>query len=92
MSFLSRLIGPRVRCDHCGRTYKPNLTDKALPSGGAVRRFTCPHCGTVTIVAVITPRGVELQKRIQDLDLSDRGAREALARLRAELKAEVRRP
>lgn len=57
MSFLDSLFGYRLRCEDCGKRFRPNLEDVPLPRGRFRREFHCPHCGRVYPVAVIDSDG-----------------------------------
>lgn len=83
------LFGPRIRCDSCGKKFRPNLKDVPQPDGGVLRVFECSRCGHETTVARITLRGRILSQRLQDTPITDQ---RRIAELRKLIKAEVRRP
>lgn len=91
MSVLSRLFGVRIRCQNCGRNYRPNLREEAF--GAGIARYTeCPHCGIRVVVAIITSLGAAIIEEIGLLDPTDPEYRESLERLQRRLQGEVRRP
>lgn len=56
MSMLGRLLGPRIKCSACEKTFRANLSD-VDQLGGVLRSFTCPHCSTVYPVVFIHTDG-----------------------------------
>ena len=87
----NRLLGHRIRCDDCGKTFRPNLADQPRPDGGLDRRFLCPHCGKQTVVARITSRGREYMRELQDVQIGAPDAKVTIERLRKLIKREVTR-
>lgn len=92
MTLLQRILGgePKITCSECLGRHLQTLVDVPTEGGGAVRQFSCPHCGHVTKVAVFSPYGVELMDKIQEA-----GARrdvKLVSRLQKKLRPEVRRP
>jgi len=77
----------QVKCDSCNKYFIPNLKEKATEDGGVNQAFNCPHCNHYYPVCTITPRGLELRKKIQKATRPER-----INQLRKKMKKEVKRP
>lgn len=88
---MTETIAPSVNCDACGQPFAINLVDEPRPGGGVRRVMICPHCSHEYPIAVISRRGLDLQKRIDALKAKSRTPAEErrLAMLLKSVRREV---
>lgn len=63
----ARPRGGVIYCESCKTTYTPCVSEEPRRDGGVVMQFTCPHCGRIYPVAAITPLGISLRGRLQQM-------------------------
>lgn len=87
---MQRVRPAQVACDRCQRRFAPALIEEPRRDGGAELRFTCPRCGRLYRVAVITPAGLDLRRRLAQMDRMGQTGKPQYAETLRRYQTEVR--